>query len=91
MKPARIVRTPGICGGLPRIDGTRIETRTIYYLSVVGYDTHHIMGEFPSLTSVQIEAALRYEKRLLRRVQRVLAAVLEAMTERMVDRSERWR
>ncbi|MBN1430766.1 MAG: DUF433 domain-containing protein [Anaerolineae bacterium] len=58
-----IVRTPGICGGVPRIDGTRIAVDWIVgQMIYAGRDVDEIVEDYAHvpLTSAQIHAALAY-------------------------------
>ncbi len=64
MRPAdcaRIVSTPGTCGGRPRIDGHRItvEDVAIWY-ERMGMSPEDIVSAYPSLTLSDIHAALAY-------------------------------
>ena len=55
---AKIVSTPGICGGEPRIDGTRVTVIAVLGAlnGVAGYDV--VRGFYPHLTDEQIAAAI---------------------------------
>jgi uncharacterized protein (DUF433 family) len=58
-----VVRTPGICGGVPRIDGTRITVDWIVgQMIYAGRDVDEIVEDYAHvpLTSAQIYAALAY-------------------------------
>lgn len=56
-----IVRTPGTCGGKPRIDGHRIRVQDVAILHEnQGLSPKAICEEFPGLTLGQIHAALAY-------------------------------
>lgn len=57
----RIVRTPGTCGGKPRIEGHRITVKHV----VVDHDragmgAQEIVAAYPGLTLADVEAALDY-------------------------------
>lgn len=54
-----IVRTPGVVGGRPRLDGTRWPTET-----VIGwdFDREAMLRAYDHLTPEQIDAAIRYER-----------------------------
>lgn len=54
-----IVQTDGICGGRPRIDGTRICCETIAALDRLGWSMEDIRENYPQLTAEQIGAAIR--------------------------------
>jgi uncharacterized protein (DUF433 family) len=57
----RIVRTPGVCGGKPRIDGHRI---TVEHIAVshehLGRTPAEIAASHPTITIAQVHAALAY-------------------------------
>jgi uncharacterized protein (DUF433 family) len=56
-----IVRTPGIVGGRPRIDGTRIPVATIAQDIAHGYSPEHIVAEFyEHLNLMQVYAAMAF-------------------------------
>ena len=58
---ARIVATPGTCGGKPRIDGHRIRVQDVMiWVERMGMTTEQIVEEHPGLTPAQVEAAIRY-------------------------------
>lgn len=68
---ARIVRTPDIYHGAPRIDGTRNTTATIYYFWMIR-GVELVQETFPHLTIEQIEAAVAYETSWHRRFMRFI-------------------
>ena len=55
-----IVRTPGICGGRPRIAGRRLSVQQIAVLSQQGLSPQDIVQEYDALTLAQVHAALAY-------------------------------
>lgn len=55
-----IVRTPRVCGGEARIDGTRITVRSIELLRRQGKWVNDIRDVYPWLSVDQVEAALTY-------------------------------
>ena len=55
-----ITSTPGVCGGRPRIAGTRMTVRAIVYLAREGLGPDQIAGEYPHITVAQVHAALAY-------------------------------
>lgn len=55
-----IVRTPGTCGGRPRIAGTRMSIRSIAIDYKAGMTPEKIAEEFTHLTLAQIYAGLAY-------------------------------
>ena len=60
MADALIVKTPGTCAGLPRIDGTRITVKLIVQEMRGGWKPADIVLAHPHLTLAQVEAALAY-------------------------------
>lgn len=56
----RIVATPGVLGGKPRIDGTRIGVTHILEALAAGDTADEIVADFPYLTHDDIRAALLY-------------------------------
>lgn len=57
---ALIVSTPGVVGGRPRIDGTRVSVRTIAAWYKKGYTPEEIADQLEQLTLPQVYAALTY-------------------------------
>lgn len=58
---AHIVRTPGICGGRPRIDGHRIRVQDIALAHEwQGLSPDEICAAFPGLTLGEVHSALAY-------------------------------
>ena len=55
-----LVRTPGICGGRLRLDGTRITVHQMATLYRRGLTAEDIAGQYPHLTLAQVYAALAY-------------------------------
>lgn len=55
-----IVQTPGICGGRPRIAGTRIAVQSIAIDFNAGIKPEDIIAEKTHLTKAQVYAALAY-------------------------------
>jgi uncharacterized protein (DUF433 family) len=60
---SRIVSDPGVCGGRPRVRGTRVRVVDILELLASGMERADILREFPYLTSEDISAALLYSAR----------------------------
>jgi uncharacterized protein (DUF433 family) len=57
----RIVSTPGICGGRPRIDGHRITVEGIaIWHERLGMSPDEIVSAHPSITLSDVHAALAY-------------------------------
>lgn len=57
----RIVSTPGICGGRPRIDGHRIQVEDVaIWHERMGLSPDQIVSEYPSITLADVHAVLAY-------------------------------
>jgi uncharacterized protein (DUF433 family) len=57
----RIVSTPGVCGGRPRIDGHRITVEDVaYWHERMGMSPDEIVSSHPSITLSDVHAALAY-------------------------------
>jgi uncharacterized protein (DUF433 family) len=57
----RIVSTPGVCGGRPRIDGHRIQVEDVaIWHERMGMSPDQIVSEYPSITLAEVHAALAY-------------------------------
>jgi uncharacterized protein (DUF433 family) len=60
-EPVRIVRTPGTCGGKPRIDGHRIKVEHIAVCyERMGMRPDEIVSSHPTINLAQVNAALSY-------------------------------
>lgn len=55
-----ITRSPGICGGRPRIAGTGVSVRRVAVLSRQGLSPEEIAAQIGHLTLAQVYAALTY-------------------------------
>jgi uncharacterized protein (DUF433 family) len=56
-----IVKTPGVCGGQPRIAGTRIKVKHVYtWVEQMGMTPAQVVADYPYLTRAQVHAALAY-------------------------------
>ena len=55
-----IESTPGICGGRPRLAGTRVPVHRIARYHSLGYSPEEMLGLLNSLSLSQIYAALTY-------------------------------
>lgn len=58
-KMSKVVETPGICDGLPRIDGTRITVESLLMLHSSRTD-EEILTSYPHLTQDDLDAAWSY-------------------------------
>lgn len=56
-----IVKTPGVCGGQPRIAGTRIKVKHVYtWVECMGMTPAQVVAEYPHITMAQVHVALAY-------------------------------
>ncbi len=60
----RIVSTPEVLSGKPRIDGTRIPVALVLGYLAAGSTSDEIIKEFPDLTREDIAACLDYARDL---------------------------
>lgn len=56
----RIVRDPGVCGGEPVFNGTRVTLRTVLASLAEGDSVEAILASFPSLTPEDVRAAIAF-------------------------------
>lgn len=80
-----IETTPGVCGGKPRIAGTRIRVEDIFvWHELQGKSPNEIVADFPQLSFADVYAALTYyfdhrdEIQRQMRESRELAATMKA-------------
>jgi uncharacterized protein (DUF433 family) len=70
-----IEKTPGVCGGKPRVAGTRIRVQDIYvWHELQGRSPDEIVSRFPQLTLADVHAALAYYWDNPAEIQRELAS-----------------
>jgi len=56
-----IESTPGVCGGKPRIAGTRIRVEDVYvWFELQGKSAEQIVAEFPQLSMAEVFAAMAH-------------------------------
>jgi uncharacterized protein (DUF433 family) len=56
-----IESTPGVCGGKPRIAGSRIRVEDVYvWFELQGKSAEEIVSEHPQLTMADVFAAMTY-------------------------------
>jgi len=61
LETTHIVRTPGVCGGKPRIEGHRIKVEHIAVCHErMGLNPDEIVTSHPTITLAQVHAALAY-------------------------------
>jgi uncharacterized protein (DUF433 family) len=70
-----LVKTPGICGGRIRIEGTRITVHRIATLYKQGQTAEDIARTYPHLTLAQVYTALAYYHTNREQVESELAAL----------------
>jgi uncharacterized protein (DUF433 family) len=63
---SRVVSDPAVCGGRPRIRGTRIEVVVILDALAEGLSPEAMVDHFPSLHVVDVLAAVAYGAELAR-------------------------
>ena len=63
---ARIVANPGILGGKPIVEGTRLSVEHILGLLASGMSNEEIIADYPDLTEESIRAVLGYAARALK-------------------------
>lgn len=56
----RVISTPDICGGRPRLRGTRMRVSDVLDLLSAGATPDEIVADYDYLTGDDIRAALRY-------------------------------
>jgi uncharacterized protein (DUF433 family) len=57
---SHITKTPGVCGGQPCIDGTRVRVKNVAGLQKEGFTPEQMLTQYPSLNLAQVHAALAY-------------------------------
>lgn len=62
----RIIANPGILGGKPVIEGTRISVEHVLGLLANGMTNEEIIADYPILTEESIRAVLGYAARALK-------------------------
>ena len=62
----RIVANPGILGGKPIVEGTRLSVEHILGLLASGMSNQEIIADYPILTEESIRAVLGYAARALK-------------------------
>lgn len=58
-----IVKTPGICGGDARVQGTRIPVWALMQYRQLGANDADLLRAFPTLSSEDLASALQYARR----------------------------
>jgi uncharacterized protein (DUF433 family) len=60
VKKRGVVSTPGVCGGRPRIAGTRISLETLLRCREVGFTDKRILEGYPALGQEDLAAAWKW-------------------------------
>ena len=61
----RIVTDAGICGGRPRIKGTRMSVEFLLGLKAAGWSEEQILDNYPHLTRDDLKAVFAYAQSIL--------------------------
>ena len=61
----RIVTDAGICGGRPRVKGTRISVEFLLGLKAAGWSEEQILEDYPHLTREDLQAVFAYAQSIL--------------------------
>lgn len=61
----RVISTPGVCGGRPRLSGTRLTVHDILVALGAGDTVDELLIDFPYLTREDFSAVLRYAAEVL--------------------------
>ncbi len=56
----KIIIDPGICNGLPAIEGTRIAVQTVLEFLSAGDSIEDVLEEYPTLSREDVLACLAY-------------------------------
>jgi uncharacterized protein (DUF433 family) len=56
----KIISTPGVCGGRPRLQGTRLTVHDVLGALAAGDTVEELLIDFPYLTRADFAAVLRY-------------------------------
>ena len=68
MAKVKIVKNPEICSNSPRIAGTRITVSDVVcWHHDLGWSVEKIQKEYPHLTKQQIDSALEYFKKQMKK------------------------
>lgn len=69
----QVVETPGICGGSPRIYGTRLPVWGLERARRKGWSDLDLLENYPSLTQADLEMAWNYVAAHLEQIEREIA------------------
>ncbi len=62
-----ITQDPNILGGKPIISGTRMSVEVILESLASGMEIKDVLKEYPFLTKVQVQAAIEYAAKIIRK------------------------
>ena len=85
-----LVRTPGVCGGRLRIDGTRMTVNQIVALHKQGLNAQQVIEQYPQRSLSEIYTVLAWYHANKQEFDKELAAE-EAADERLREEMERGR
>jgi uncharacterized protein (DUF433 family) len=74
LRDRAIESTPGICGGHPRLRGTRIPVWTLVSLQQQGADQAELLRNFPSLTPEHLQQVWDYYNRHREEIDQAIAS-----------------
>jgi uncharacterized protein (DUF433 family) len=58
--PERIVTDRDVCGGRPRLKGTRLTVEFLLGLKAAGWTEHQILENYPQITADDLKAVFAY-------------------------------
>lgn len=62
----RIVTDPDVCGGRPRIKGTRITVEFLLGLKAAGWSEQRILENYPHLAADDLQAVFAYAEAIIK-------------------------
>jgi uncharacterized protein (DUF433 family) len=77
--------TPGVCGGRPRIDGTRLSVEWLVKQLRAGDSPDDIVEMWPQVTRAALYSALSYYHD---HKEEIDASIVEGSVEKMIERGE---
>ncbi len=61
----RIVTDPGVCGGRPRLKGTRLTVEFLLGLKAAGWSEEQILDNYPHITREDLQAVFAYAQTII--------------------------
>ncbi|MDE2321259.1 MAG: DUF433 domain-containing protein [candidate division NC10 bacterium] len=61
----RIVTDPGVCGGRPRLKGTRLTVEFLLGLKAAGWSEKQILDNYPHITLEDLQAVFAYAQTII--------------------------